>query len=80
MKSMDHYILYTLLYTQNIPCEQYVWYSVGNFLLIFEVLAQTVEPLRVASHFCDPCFQWKIGKKSKKNFEILKFQNTEISP
>ena len=77
---MEHYILYTLLYTQNIAFEHYVWCSVGNFLLIIEVSAQTVEPLWIASHFCDPYFRWKIGKKSKKNFEILKFQNTEISP
>ncbi len=41
---------------KNIAFEQYVWYSVGNFLLISEVSAQTVEPLRIASHFCDPCF------------------------
>ena len=79
-KSMEHYILYILLYTQNIVFEHYFWYSVGNFLLIFEVSAQTVQPLWSALDFCNPCFQGKIGKNSKKNFKILKFQNMEISP
>ena len=41
---------------KNIAFEQYVWYSVGNFLLISEVSAQTVEPLRVASDFHNPRF------------------------
>ena len=64
-KSMEHYILYILLYTQNIVFEHYFWYSVGNFLLIFEVSAQTVQPLRRTL-----VFRGKSGKIRKK---ILKF-------
>eukprot|EP00116_Pleurobrachia_bachei_P003413 sb/3463675/ len=39
---------------KNIAFEHYVWCSVGNFPLISEVSAQTVEPLRFASDFRNP--------------------------
>ena len=69
-KSMEHYILYILLYTQNIVFEHYVWYSVGNFLLIFEVSAQTVQPLWSALDFCNPCFCVNNGNfRVKKSME-----------